>query len=84
MIELAILESVKLLASKVLELDIHLLWKEQKIEEDFVKALLKVGFDLLEQDKSKASEIKPALFDLLQKSMAKYGGELKYMQSANI
>ena len=31
------LEAVKLLVDKVLHQDIHLLWKEQKIDEDFVK-----------------------------------------------
>ena len=31
------LEAVKLLVEKVLQQDIHLLWKEQKIDEDFVK-----------------------------------------------
>ena len=31
------LEAVKLLVDKVLQQDIHLLWKEQKIDEDFVK-----------------------------------------------
>ena len=58
---------MKLIVERVLGQDIHLIWKEQKIEEDFVKSLLKVGFDLLQHNQlNKASEMKGALFDLLQ------------------
>ena len=68
-----ILEAVNLLVSSVLEMDIHVLWKDQKIDEDFVKALIKTGFELLEHDQNKKSELQPHLFDLLQRTMEKYG-----------
>jgi len=30
------------------DMDIQFLWKEQKVEEEFVKALVNMGFDMLE------------------------------------
>ena len=80
-IQTLILETVKLLVTKVVGLNIHVLWKDQKIDEDFVKALVNTGFELLEHDKSKNSELKPELFNLLQQTMEKYGGEMSHMQS---
>ena len=41
-------EALKILHTDVIGQDIHLLWPEQKIDEEFVKCLLKTGFDLLE------------------------------------
>lgn len=73
------------LHKKVLSKDIHLLWPEQKIDEDFVKCFLKTGFDLLEHNQimTKAPEFKQVLFDVLQTCMGKYGNQVKYMQSQN-
>ena len=76
------LEAVRLVVDKVLGQEVHLLWREQKMEEDFVKSLLKVGFDLLQHNQlNKASEMKGVLFDLLQQTMERYGSEIKYMSS---
>lgn len=41
-------DALKLFVEGILSKDIHLLWPEQKIEEDFIKSFLKCGFDLLE------------------------------------
>lgn len=38
------------LHKNVLKQDIHYLWPEQRIEEDFVKCFIKTGFDLLEHN----------------------------------
>jgi len=61
----------------------HLLWPEQRIEEDFVKCFLKTGFDMLEHNKNntRVQDCKQVIFDILQTCMAKYGSEIKYMQS---
>ena len=80
-IQALILETVKIFVSRVVGLNIHVLWKDQKIDENFVKALVNTGFELLEHDKSKNSELKPELFNLLQQTMEKYGGGMSHMQS---
>ena len=62
------MEAFKILRDKVVGQDVHLLWKEQLIDEEFVKRLLKVGFDLLEhnQGNQKATvDLKDVIFDLL-------------------
>ena len=41
------LQTLKILYEDVLSKDVHLLWKEQKIDEQFVECFLKTGFDLL-------------------------------------
>lgn len=39
-------------------MDLHYLWKEQKVEEDFVKSFVKMGFELLENpNNTKFSEV---------------------------
>ena len=73
------LESQKALTefcTNVLEKDVHLLWPEQKIDENFAKSFINLGFDLLEhnQAQTKVSDFKEVLFDMLQKCMHKYGG----------
>lgn len=30
------------------KMELKFLWKEQKVEEDFIKGIVKMGFDLLE------------------------------------
>jgi hypothetical protein len=52
------------------------------VEEDFVKLFIRAGFDLLEnQQNSKIQEIKERIFSILQRTMQKYGDQIKYMQS---
>ena len=78
-------QALKQLYEDVLSKDIHLLWPEQKIEEDFVKCFLRTGFDLLEHNQAhtKVADFKQVLFDMLQLCMEKYGSVIKYMQSQN-
>lgn len=78
-------KALECLHRDLLSSDIHLLWPEQKIEEDFVKCFLKTGFDLLEHNQAhtKVADFKQVLFDVLQLCMEKYGGEIKFLQSHN-
>ena len=48
---------------KILQLEIKYLWYDQKVEEDFVRAFVKTGFDMLESPaNSKVAEVKDKLF----------------------
>ena len=62
-------------------LDCHLnyLWvKTRKIEQDFVKCLFEIGFNLLENSKSLKNdpELKDQIFQFLQKVISQYSKEL--------
>lgn len=66
------------------EMEIKYLWKEQKVEEDFIKAYVKVAFDLLENpNNTKFQEVKENIFEILTLCMERFGQDLKYMQSQN-
>jgi len=52
-IALASQDSLKLLIEGVLAKDVHLLWADQQIDEDFAKCFMKTGFALLEHNNSK-------------------------------
>ena len=68
----------------ILEMDLQMLWYEQKIEEDFVKVFVKTCFDMFEnQHNTKSAEIKELLFQIMQITMERFGGQIKYMQSQN-
>ena len=63
-------------------MQIQYLWYEQKVEEDFVKIFVKTSFDMLENPNNiKNTEIKDELFKIMEKTMDRFGGEIKYMQS---
>ena len=63
-------------------MQIQYLWYEQKVEEDFVKIFVKTSFDMLENPNNiKNNEIKDELFKIMEKTMDRFGGEIKYMQS---
>ena len=62
-------------------MQIQYLWYEQKVEEDFVKIFVKTSFDMLENPNNiKNNEIKDELFKIMEKTMDRFGGEIKYMQ----
>lgn len=68
----------------VVDLDIQYLWREQKVEEDVIKSLVNMSFEMLENPNyTKIPEIKECLFQILLKCMDKFGSDLKYMQSQN-
>jgi len=65
-----------------LEEDIQYLWYETKVEEDFVRVFVKTGFDMLENpNNTKVADVKDKLFAILQRTMERFGGDVKYMQS---
>jgi hypothetical protein len=65
-----------------LEEDIQYLWYEQKVEEDFIRIFVKTGFDMLENpNNTKVADVKDKLFAILQRTMERFGGDVKYMQS---
>lgn len=59
---------------------VHFIWLNQKIDEEFVKSIIKCGFELLEHN-SKAVELKDVIFEVLQTCMSEYGDKIQYMQS---
>lgn len=62
----------------------HNFWVEQKIEDQFVNLFVKTGFDMLENLNSfKNSDLKPNIFDILQRCMELYGDQCKYMLNQN-
>lgn len=64
----------------ILEEDVQYLWYEQRVEEDFVRTFVRTGFDMLENPaNARVAEVKEMLFMLLQKTMERFGGEVKYM-----
>ena len=67
-----------------MEEDIQYLWYEQKVEEDFIRIFVKTGFDMLENpNNTKVADVKDKLFAILQRTMERFGGDVKYMQSQN-
>jgi len=65
-----------------LEEDIQYLWYETKVEEDFIRVFVKTGFDMLENpNNTKVADVKEKLFAILQRTMERFGGDVKYMQS---
>lgn len=61
---------------------IECLWYEKKVEEDFVKAFVKSGFDMLENpNNTRVQEVKDKIFSILQLAMKNFGKDMKYMQS---
>jgi non-SMC mitotic condensation complex subunit 1, N-term len=65
-----------------LEEDIQFLWYETKVEEDFIRVFVKTGFDMLENpNNTKVADVKDKLFAILQRTMERFGGDVKYMQS---
>jgi hypothetical protein len=67
-----------------LEEDIQYLWYETKVEEDFIRVFVKTGFDMLENpNNTKVADVKEKLFAILQRTMERFGGDVKYMQSQN-
>jgi hypothetical protein len=65
-----------------LEEDIQYLWYETKVEEDFIRVFVKTGFDMLENpNNTKVADVKDKLFAILQRTMERFGGDVKYMQS---
>jgi hypothetical protein len=63
-----------------LEEDIQYLWYEQKVEEDFIRIFVKTGFDMLENpNNTKVADVKDKLFAILQRTMERFGGDVKYM-----
>ncbi len=54
------------------------------MEEEFVRVFVKTGFDMLENpNNTKVAEVKEILFSILQRTMQRFGNEIKYMQSQN-
>ena len=50
----------------ILKKDMHVLWLDQQIDENFVKSLIRASFDLLEhQQLMKIADFKQTLFDIL-------------------
>ncbi len=67
-----------------MEEDIQYLWYETKVEEDFIRVFVKTGFDMLENpNNTKVADVKEKLFAILQRTMERFGGDVKYMQSQN-
>lgn len=65
-----------------MEEDIQYLWYETKVEEDFIRVFVKTGFDMLENpNNTKVADVKDKLFAILQRTMERFGGDVKYMQS---
>ncbi len=63
-----------------MEEDIQYLWYEQKVEEDFIRIFVKTGFDMLENpNNTKVADVKDKLFAILQRTMERFGGDVKYM-----
>lgn len=60
------------LVEGVLKQPIHLLWPNQKVEEEFVKRMLKCGFDFL-MVKTRDEDQKNKVFELLQLTIGTYG-----------
>ena len=49
-----------------------------------MRIFVKTGFEMLENpNNTKVAEVKDKLFNILQKTMERFGGEVKYMQSQN-
>lgn len=56
------------------------MWNEQRIEEEFVSAILNAGFVMLENPaNTKINDIKNLLFELMTICIEKFGGEIKRM-----
>ena len=54
------------------------------MEEDFIRIFVKTGFDMLENpNNTKVADVKDKLFAILQRTMERFGGDVKYMQSQN-
>jgi hypothetical protein len=54
------------------------------VEEDFIRIFVKTGFDMLENpNNTKVADVKDKLFAILQRTMERFGGDVKYMQSQN-
>ena len=52
------------------------------MEEDFIRVFVKTGFDMLENpNNTKVADVKDKLFAILQRTMERFGGDVKYMQS---
>ncbi len=65
-----------------MEEDIQYLWYETKVEEDFIRFFVKTGFDMLENpNNTKVADVKDKLFAIVQRTMERFGGDVKYMQS---
>lgn len=76
-------ESIKIFI-QMIELNVNFFWPEHKIDENFINLFIKTGFDMLENPNNiKNQEIKNILFDMMQKCMQKFGGEMKYMLTQN-
>jgi len=77
-------ESVNFLATinklnSLLDWDLNYLWlKTKKLEQEFIKCLFDIGFNLLENSKSfkNNADLKDEIFAFLQKIISKYGKEL--------
>ena len=70
--------------SKIIDMKIHFLWPEHKIDEAFINLLSNTCFDVLENKNFiKEENIKHYIFDILQKCMKNYGKEMKYMMNRN-
>ena len=68
----------------ILEEDIQFLWCEQKVEEDFVCVFVTTGFDMLENpNNTKVTEVKEMLCAILQRTMERFGADVKQIQSRN-
>lgn len=68
---------LQLLLEGVLKQPIHLLWINQKIEEELVKRLLQCGFDQLRL-KTKDENYKEKVFELLSLTIGTYGSQFEF------